>query len=306
MDTKLSVVTGVTGYTGKYIAQRLLSMGERVKSLTGHLKRENPFNGQVEILPYNFENKAALTMNIEGATTLYNTYWVRFCHGQVTYDLAVRNTKILLEAAKSAGIRKIVHVSIANPNEISPLPYYRGKAVLEKVVMESGLNYAIVRPTVIFGIEDILINNIAWLLRKFPVFAVAGTGNYGIQPIFVEDMADLCVSLAHQERNAVVDAVGPQTFNFVELVRLIREKTHSKAKIIHLSPGVLLAVSRLVGRFIGDVVLTPEEIKGLMSNVLVSSNPPTGKTRFSEWLNRNAGILGQRYACEIKRHYKFN
>ena len=302
---RMSVVTGVTGYTGKYIAQRLLATGERVKSLTGHLNRKSPFNGQIEIFPYDFENKTALIKNLEGAATLYNTYWVRFSRGQVTYDLAVRNTKILLEAAKAAGIHKVIHVSIANPDENSPLPYYRGKAILEKAVMESGISYAIVRPTVIFGTEDILINNIAWLLRKFPVFAVAGSGDYGIQPIFVEDMADLCVSLAGQEQNTIVDAVGAETFKFVELVRLIREKTHSKAKIVHVSPAVLLAVSRLVGQFIGDVVLTPEEIKGLMANVLVSSNTPTGKTRFTDWLDINAAILGKQYASEIERHYKF-
>ena len=224
METNVSVVTGVTGYTGKYIAKRLLAKGERVRSLTNHLDRENPFGGQIEMYPYNFEDKTALTKSLEGATTLYNTYWVRFSHGQVTYDLAVRNTKILLEAAKTAGIRKVVHVSIANPDENSPLPYYSGKAALEKAVKDSGMGYAIVRPTVIFGAEDILINNIAWLLRKFPVFAVAGSGDYGIQPIFVEDMADLCVSFAGHQENVIADAVGPEKFSFTGLVRLIKKK----------------------------------------------------------------------------------
>ena len=304
MNRDVNVVTGVTGYTGKYIALKLLSSGERVKSLTGHPSRENPFNGHIEIFPYNFENKEALAKSLEGATTLYNTYWVRFSHGPVTYDLAVRNTKILLEAAKAAGIRKIVHVSIANPDENSSLPYYRGKAILEKMVMESGMDYAIVRPTVIFGPEDILINNIAWFLRRIPFFTVAGSGDYGIQPIFVEDMAELCISLAHQKGNAIVDAIGPETFRFIDLVRLIREKIHSHVKIIHVSPKVLLAISRLAGQLTGDVVLTPEEIEGLMANVLISSNTPTGKTRFTDWISQNAHILGTKYTSEIKRHFQ--
>ena len=303
MNMSFSVVTGATGYSGKYITQKLLARGVRVKSLTNHLGRANPFGDQVEMLAYNFENKAALTQCLRGATTLYNTYWVRFSRGRVTFDQAVRNTQILLEAAKEAGVKKIVQVSIANPNENTHLPYYRGKAMLEKAVMESGLSYAIVRPTVIFGPEDILINNIAWLLRASPVFAVAGSGAYGVQPIFVEDMAELCITLAGQTQDVIVDAVGPETFKFIELVRLIRDKVGSRAKILHVPAGLLLAASHVMGALVGDVLLTQEEIDGLIANVLVSKQAPTGKTRFTEWAEANRGILGKRYTSELKRHY---
>ncbi|MFQ5792560.1 MAG: SDR family oxidoreductase, partial [Acidobacteriota bacterium] len=239
-----------------------------------------------------------------GAATVYNTYWVRFPYGQVSFKKAVENTETLIHAAEEAGVRRIVHLSITNASEGSPLPYFRGKGLVESTIIHSRLSYVIIRPTVIFGDEDILINNIAWLLRRFPVFAVPGAGDYRLQPVFVEDVAEIAVSAALEDSNVVIDAVGPETYTFDELVRLIAEKIHSRAKIIHLRPGVALFLLRLLGYVVNDVVLTRDEVEGLMSNLLVSESPPTGQTRLSDWLNRNADSVGTRYASELKRHYR--
>lgn len=305
MDTpELYVVTGALGYTGKYITRLLLSKGKRVKTLTGHPNRHNPFGDSVHVVPFNFDNPGELTKSLQGATTLINTYWVRFAYGQVTYDRAVANTRILIKAAVDAGVRRFVHVSITNASESSPLPYFKGKGLLEKAVINSGMSYAIIRPAVIFGNEDILINNIAWLLRRFPVFAVPGPGDYKLQPVFVEDMADLVVSAAEEEKNIIMDAVGPETFTFNELVQLIRDKVGSKAGIIHLRPGLALILSRLVGSVVKDVVLTRDEVDGLMAGLLISAGPPTGKTRLSDWLGQNAATVGAGYASELNRHYR--
>lgn len=305
METpEVNVVTGAFGYTGKYITRRLLSMGKRVITLTGHPNRPNPFGNQVGVFPFNFDNPGELGQSLRGATTLYNTYWVRFPHGQVTFEKAVENTKTLIRAAEEAGVGRIVHVSITNASEDSPLPYFRGKGLLERTIIQSKLSYAIIRPTVIFGTEDILINNIAWLLRRSPVFAVPGSGDYLIQPVFVEDVAEIAVGAGHQDANLVIDAVGPEVYTFEAMVRLIAEKVRSRAKIIHLRPGLALFLSRLVSCLVRDVLLTRDEIEGLMSNLLVSEVPPTGRTRMSEWLEQKADIVGTRYASELARHYR--
>ncbi|MEE8443432.1 MAG: NAD(P)H-binding protein [Dehalococcoidia bacterium] len=301
---QLNVVTGAFGYTGKYIAQRLLSQGERVKTLTDHPNRQDPFGGKVSVAPFDFDVPSKLVESLQGATTLYNTYWVRFPRGQLTFDRAVENTRTLIEAAQEAGIRKIVHVSITNASESSPLPYFSGKWRLEEAIEQSGMSYAIIRPTVIFGPEDILINNIAWLLRRFPLFVVPGSGDYRLQPVFVEDVAELAVGAAHRNESVTMDAVGPETYTFNELVRLIAGRIHSRARIIHLKPGVALFLARLVSRVVNDVVLTRDEVEGLMSNLLVSDGPPTGQTRLSDWLGENANSVGTRYASELKRHYR--
>jgi len=302
--SELDIVTGAFSYTGKYITRKLLSIGKRVRTLTGHPNRPNPFGNRVSAAPFNFDNPAELTTTLQGAATLYNTYWIRFPYGHVTYDKAVAHTKILINAAKEAGIRRIVHISITNASEGSPFPYFRGKGILENVIIHSNLSYAIIRPTVIFGYEDILINNIAWFLTKFPVFAIPGDGDYRLQPVFVEDVAWIAVKAGQSNDNMVLDAVGPEIFKYEELIRLIADKVKSKARIIHVRLGLALFLSKFIGYMVNDKVLTRDEVEGLMSNLLVSGNPPTGKTLLSDWLTQNAGIVGTCYASELARHYR--
>lgn len=301
---ELDVVTGAFGYTGKYITRRLLNSGRRVRTITGHPKRANCFENQVEIASLDFSDPASLVRSLRGASVLYNTYWVRFNRGRATFDAAVANSRTLIQAAKEAGVRKIVHLSIANPSLDSRLPYYSGKALVEKAIVDSGLSYAILRPTVIFGIEDILINNIAWFARRFPVFAIPGSGRYRLQPMFVEDLAELATSSARQENDLVLDAVGPEIFTFDDLVGRIALAVGANLRLIHVSPRATHQMLRFVGPIVGDVILTREEIEGLMADLLISKQPATGQTRFSEWLAKNAAGLGTRYSSELQRHYR--
>ena len=297
------VITGAFSYTGKYTTRLLLSRGYRIRTLTYHPERENPFREKVQVFPYNFDHPDQLSQRLRGASTLINTYWVRFPHGQTTFETAVQNTRTLITAAKNAGVRQIVHVSIANPSLESPLSYYRGKAQLEKAVIDSGLSYAILRPTVIFGLEDILINNIAWFVRRFPVFGIPGDGGYRIRPIYVEDMAQLISDAVDQQANTVRDAVGPETFTFDELVRLIAAQVCTVVRFVHL-PTLLAYVSTLVtGWFVRDVVLTWEEYQGLVGNLLAPEGPSTGETRLTQWLATNREHVGSQYASELARHY---
>ncbi len=302
--TTFDVVTGAFSYTGKYITERLLSMGKSVKTLTGHPDNPDPFDGKVSVAAYDFDNPDELTRSLQDADVLYNTYWIRFAKGNLTHDKAVENTRTLIKAAEDAGVRRIVHVSITNASADSRLPYFRGKWLVEETIKGSGLNYAIIKPTVIFGKEDILVSNIAWTLRRFPFFTMFGPGDYRIQPIFVEDMADIVVNAGQQADNVAIDAIGPEVLTFEEMVRLIADKIGVRARFIHLRPGLALFLSRLVGYVVRDVTLTRDEIDGLMANLLVSDSQPTGQTRLSDWLDENADSLGRGYVSELERHYR--
>lgn len=303
---QLNIVTGAYGFTGRYITRRLLDMGEEVKTLTGHPNRPSPFGNQVKAAPFHFDNPAELVRSLLGASTLYNTYWVRFAYQRMTFDQAIQNTLTLFRAAKEAGVRRIVHVSIAKPSEDSSLPYFRGKAILEKALQGSGLSYAIIRPTAIFGREDILINNIAWFLRTFPVFAVPGSGRYPLQPVYVEDVADIAARAGHLDTNAIIEAAGPETYTYEELVRLIAETIGSTAHIVHVPPSLARVLLMVLNLLVRDVILTGEEIDGLMAGLLVSDDPPTGGTRLSQWLKQHAQTLGRQYASEVARHYQYD
>jgi uncharacterized protein YbjT (DUF2867 family) len=301
---EVNVITGAFSYTGKYITRRLLSMGKHVRTLTGHPNNPNPFGEAVQVFPFDFDQPQQLVKHLQGATTLYNTYWIRFAHSSMTFDKAVEQTRILIRAAEEAGVQRIVHVSITNPAETSRLPYFRGKALLEQAIQHSTLSHAIIRPTVIFGDEDILINNIAWLLRHFPVFPIFGSGQYRLQPIYVEDMADIVVNAGQHNDNSVIDAVGPDIFTFEELVRLIASKLHRRVLITHVRPAIAFSLAKLIEPAVGDVLITQDEVTGLMADLLISQNPPTGHTRLSNWLDEHVDTIGKHYASELNRHYR--
>ena len=303
MPEETVVITGAFSYTGKYATRLLLKRGYKVRTLTNHPADKNEFRDHVEVFPYAFDQPGEFVKAFRGASTLINTYWVRFPRGRTTFETAVQNTRTLINVAKEAGVRRIVHVSIANPSLESPLGYYRGKAQLEQAVMESGLSYAIVRPTVIFGAEDILINNIAWFIRHFPVFGIPGDGRYGVRPIYVEDMARLMVDAAAQKENTVFDAVGPETFTFEELVRLIAGEVGRPVHIVRMPVALAYLSTRLTGLMMGDVVLTWEEYQGLMRNLLAPEGQATGETRLTQWLSENREQVGRSYASEVARHY---
>jgi NADH dehydrogenase len=241
---------------------------------------------------------------LDGVSTLYNTYWVRFDHGGTTYAEAVANSRTLFDAAKGAGVTRIVHVSIANPSIDSPLSYYRGKALVEQALAEVGVSYAIVRPTWIFGGErEILANNIAWILRHLPLFAIPGDGRYLVQPVHIDDLARICVDAAQTGSDAVLDAAGPQTLSFEGLVRAVRRAIGSHARIVHLPPIAMTAVARALGFVVRDVVLTSDEIRGLTAGLLVSHHAPLGRVAFTDWLNEHCDAIGRSYANELHRHY---
>ena len=303
-DTKLDLVTGAFSYSGSYIAERLLASGRQVRTLTFHTDRAHPLRERVQAFRYCFEDPLALTRALEGVTTLYNTYWVRFNRGSTTFTRALANSGALFKAAHCAGVLRIVHVSIANPSVDSPLPYYRGKALVERALNDVGVPYSVVRPTWIFGGDhEILANNIAWILRHIPIFAIPGNGRYGVQPVHIDDLVQTCLAAADADGNTVVDAAGPEKMTFEELVQAIRSATGARAPVVHVPPIVMAAAAHALGRLVRDVVVTPDEIKGLTAGLLVSHQPPHGRIMFSEWLTEHAASLGRSYASELRRHY---
>ncbi len=301
MKQTLHAVTGAFGYSGKYIAKRLLDRGHEVITLTNSPDRANPFAGRVKPYPFNFNDPDELARSLRDVSVLYNTYWVRFNHKLFRHADAVRNTERLFAAAKEANVERIVHVSITNPSEDSSLEYFSCKARLERALEESGVSHAILRPTVLFGKEDILINNIAWALRRLPVFGVFGNGEYRLQPIYVDDLAALAVEQGARRDNVTLDAIGPETFAYSELVKIIGETIGKKRPVISVSPAVGYLAGWILGKLVGDVMITHEEIKGLMADLLHVDSPPAGTTRLTDWIREHADSLGRKYTSELAR-----
>ncbi len=304
-DTGVDTVTGAFSYSGRAIAEALVGSGRQVRTLTGHPERGTS-DSLIDARPLDFDDPVRLASSLEGTTTLYNTYWVRFAHDRTDHDRAVINSQTLFRAAKRAGVQRIVHISITNPTIDSPYPYFRGKALVERSLIATELSYAVLRPAILFGGEGVLLNNIAWLLRRMPVFAVGGRGDYRVRGIHVEDLARLCMEKGSERTDSVVDAVGPESPTFVELVRLIRGAVGSRARIVHVPAAVVPPLAWMLGRALHDVLLTRDEFGAMDSGLAESSGPATGETALSVWMAANSAELGLHYANELDRHFVRN
>ncbi|SVA25005.1 uncharacterized protein METZ01_LOCUS77859 [marine metagenome] len=308
VNGRLHVVTGAFGYTGRWIAHQLLEKGERVRTLTNAIDRDDPFDGQVEVHPLNFENREELVESLRGADVLYNTYWVRYNHHTKSFDheIATENCNIMFEAAIEAGVRRVVHFSVAHPNQAPRWSYFRGKVVSERSLRDCGISYAIIRPTVLFGGDrNILVNNIAWMLRYIPIFGIFGLGNYPLQPVHVSDVARIAIEMGVGNEDITRDAAGPDTFLYRDFIKLIARSIGVRRLIVPLPPIVGWMTGRVMGLFLKDMVITRAEIRGLMRGLVASDEEPLGMISFNKWIAENGHVLGQRYNNDLKeRKYR--
>ena len=303
IDTGLDAVTGGFSYSGRWIAQALIEAGRSVRTLTGHPARAGN-DSPLEVAPLSFENPPALVEALRGVTTLYNTYWVRFAAGGIDHDQAVTNSRTLFHAARLAGVQRIVHVSITNPGIDSPYPYFRGKALVERALAETGVPYAVLRPGILFGGNGVLLNNVAWLLRHLPAFAIGGRGDYRIRPIHVRDLARLALEAGRDRNDSIVNAVGPEQPTFLEMVEMVRVAVGSRARLVHV-PGIAIPpLTRIAGMFLHDVLLTRDEYRAMVDGLADVDGPATGATALSTWTTDHAEELGLRYANELELHYR--
>jgi len=297
------VVTGAFSYSGAAIASELRAVGRRVRTLTGHPGRA-PEGTSIEVRPLDFADPAGLAASLRGARALFNTYWVRFAHGQVSHETAVAQSRVLFQAAAEAGVSRVVHVSITHPSADSPYPYFRGKAAVEQALRDLRLSHAVLRPAILFGGNGVLINNIAWLLRRLPVFAVGGTGEYRLRPIHVDDLARLAVTAGEVTETEVIDAVGPERPTFVELVQFIKAAVGSRSQVVRVPGSLIPPAARLLGLALRDTLLTSDEYQAMADGLADTDGPATGETSLTQWITDHKGTLGRTYANELDRHFR--
>lgn len=302
-EDQLDVVTGAFSYSGKALAEALVKCGRSVRTLTGHPERA-PTDTSIDVRPLDFRDPSYLRDSMHGAHTLYNTYWVRFAHRHTNHATAVENSRTLFRAAQRAGIRRIVHISITNPSLDSPYEYFRGKAEVERALSQVEVPYSIVRPAILFGGPGVLLNNIAWLLRHLPVFAIGDDGSYRVRPVHIDDLARICIEQGARRDDRVIDAVGPERPTFLELVTLIRDATGSRARLVRVPGPVVTGASRLLGVLLRDVLLTSDEYYAMAQGLADTDGPATGRISVSSWIKENAPVLGTRYANELRLHFR--
>jgi len=297
---KRVVITGAFSYTGAAVARELLARGHTVHTLTN--RQPPPGAERITHAPLAFDAEA-LARELSGADAFVNTFWVRLPYRGQTFETAVAQSRQLIQAAARAGTR-FVHVSVSNASSGRNLGYYRGKAEVEDALRASGLRHAIVRPTLVVGPADVLTNNIAWFLRRFPVFPMPGGGRYRLQPLTLADAGRIIADCVEAEGDLEIDAAGPETFTFAEYVRLVRDACGVRRKILSVPEGLALAGLRLVEPLLRDIVLTREELMGLAQELLLSHQPPRGRESVTDWVMKNGASLGRRYVNDLSRHFE--
>ncbi len=285
-DRRLTVlITGASGFIGGAIAGRLIDRAA-LRSLTFH-PAKNRFGDRLPSFAYDFDRPERMVEAFRDVDVFVNSYYIRFNHRDATFERAVQQTRALIDAARAAHVRKIVHVSVSNADERSDLPYYRNKGRIERLVRESGLEHTILRPAIVVGPGDILVNNIAFFLRHLPVFTVFGRGRYRTQPMMLEAFAEVAVAAidgAHP--NETLPLAGPSDWTTPAL-------------------GALAGL-KVAGLVLRDVVLTGDEVKGLTREYLYTQQPLRYGGDFRDWLVQDAvaSTLGRRYESELARHFR--
>jgi NADH dehydrogenase len=303
-DNQLDAITGAFGFTGRALAERLLADGRELVTLSRRSGEGDPLRDRLRVEPFDTDRPDGLAASLAGVDTLFNTLWIRFPRGAMTYERAVAQSAVLVAAAREARIRRIVHVSVVNAAPDGPTPYVRAKAAVEAIVRSSGLEWVIVRPTLTYGPGDILINNLAWALRRLPVYGLPGLGRYTVQPVHVDDVARICAEAATIEAGQTIDAAGPEILRYRDLVSMVRDAIGSRSIVLPMPAPLVLAAARLLGPVVHDVVLTRDEVRELTTSFLTSLQPARGTTRISEWLPANAASLGRAWASELQRNYR--
>jgi len=297
---KRAVVTGAFGNIGSAAARHLLSRGYELHTLTN--RRRPPGAGTISTGALTFDPEH-LARELNGADVLVSTYWIRLPHGGATFATAVRNLKMLIDAAVRAGVGRFVHVSVSNASLDSRLGYYRGKAEVDEAVRQSGLSHAIVRPTLVVGPHDVLSGNIAWFLRRFPVFPVPDGGRSRLQPVTLEETGRIIADAAEEEKDLDIDAAGPEVYTFREYVELLAQACGVRRLIVGTPAALSLAATRLVELYLNDIVLTREELLGLQRELLLSRKPATGTESVRSWLLEHGRDLGSEYINDLHLHF---
>ena len=203
---------------------------------------------------------------------------------------------------RRAGVEKIVHVSVSCADRADDLPYFRGKHRIEEWLASSGLDHAIVRPTLVFGPNDILVNNIAWILRRFPLFCDPGWGRV---PRAARLAARHRPHLRRRSRAARPSTPrGRRRMTLRELVAALARRDRREGAAHRRPARADHAAHAAGGRLLRDVIVTRDELAGLSRSLLISGEEPLGRDRFTEWVPAHAATLGRSYVSELKRNFR--
>ncbi|HXR24984.1 MAG TPA: NAD(P)H-binding protein [Candidatus Binataceae bacterium] len=261
-NDRIIAIAGGSGFIGRAIVRRLAAIpGLTVRVLTRDPVKARvrlAAEGKVDFVSADVNDPARLATVIAGADTIINAvqfdgYPIEKPSRGLTFNrVDYGGTVSLIAATKAAGVPNFIYISGAAADERSPNPAFRAKGRAERALRDAGLAFTILRPSLVYGPEDRVVNGLAKAIRMMPVMVVPGSGQQKLRPLLVDDLA-ACVALAigGRGRNGIYEVGGPDPMTFDELVRLVMEITGHKRPIIHVPENLLLVAGAVAEKLPG-------------------------------------------------------
>lgn len=239
-------ITGSTGFVGRHIAKELCSRGFKVRCLVRASSDLAPLAGlPVEIFRGDITDEASLQSALQGAVSAVHLVAIIRQTKGATFDaINFSGTKNLVQAAKRVGVKRLVYMSNlgAGPDGRFPLLYTKWRA--EEEVKSSGIDFTILRPSVMFGRGDGFVCVLADIIKKLPLVPIIGSGRTKFQLISVDDVAT-CVAESLTNKgtgNQIIPLGGPEHLAYEEIVDLIIEKLKLGRRKVHIPVPLMKAV----------------------------------------------------------------
>ncbi len=260
-------VLGSSGFIGTHLTLFLLQMGYRLNLL--HHRADPDYvspRGQIESFQGSINDKDAMKRCFEGCSGVYHLVGIIAETRTSTFQRTVaEGTRALVDAAKEAGVKKIFYLSALGTSEDAETEYFRTKHEAERAVIESGLDYTIFRPSVVYGVRDKSLNMIASMVRHSPIIPVIGDGKYRMQPVYVEELAAI---MAHASRLDVTDGKiyevgGPEQLTYMEILDIIKRVLGRKRLTVHIPVSWVNAAAAVMEKIFKPAPVTRDQIRML-------------------------------------------
>ena len=257
------VITGANGFVAKNIRKYLSEKNMNLISISRNDFKQ--FKNEIKIISKNYDEKYILP-KIQNSDVILHLVGIGKQTIETDYNMInVEFTKHIIKLSKKAKIKKFIYNSGLGVSANSTLGYFISKYKAERLIINSGLDYTIFRPSYIVGKNDLFTKYLKKQIRKTKI-DIPGSGNYSIQPIYINDVTKIFfLSLIQQNfKNKIIDLVGPDYITFKQYVKLFSKGTHTKIKNINLENAYNAAISNpksdfgvddlniLIGNFRGD------------------------------------------------------
>ncbi len=285
-------VTGATGFVGTALVGALQQEGHQVRRLVRRYPAGRS-SDLAESVVGSLSDAEALRRLCDGADALVHLVAIIRERGAATFEsVNVAGVQQVVAAARTAGVRRFVHLSALGADAASRYPYLRSKGLGEDAVRVSGLNYTILRPSIIFGPSDEFVNLLAALVVALPAVPIAGSGGSMLQPISLRNLCQIVIGCLESDQHSFksYEIGGPEQISYESLVRTIAGELGLRRLLVKIPLWTMIPVASLMGRLLPYPPVTPGQLSLLNIDNITTNN--AALEVFHLDLDRLAGNIG--------------